>query len=120
MKRTVLLSLAGALVLAGSAATAAVVLEDDDVTVSASCVPIMDTDRDKAGLVDHIAVLLRTSAFVELSVHSCGTGSCAAACFYAANGESSTIHDRVRSRSRSRAAWRSIPGDGFRQWQTRR
>lgn len=57
MKRTMLLSLAGALVLAGSAATAAVVLQDDDVTVSTSCVPVMDTDRDKAGLVDHIAVV---------------------------------------------------------------
>ncbi|MFC8980994.1 hypothetical protein ACFU3J_27910 [Streptomyces sp. NPDC057411] len=57
MKHAVLLSLAGALVLAGSATTATMVLLHDDVTVSASCAPVMDTDRDKAGLVDHIAVV---------------------------------------------------------------
>ncbi|MFG2116629.1 hypothetical protein ACGFRB_28995 [Streptomyces sp. NPDC048718] len=56
MKRIVLLSLAGVVVLAGSAAAAVAVLQDD-VEVSASCVPIMDTDRDRAGLVDHIAVV---------------------------------------------------------------
>ncbi|MGW5001549.1 hypothetical protein ACWEP8_28185 [Streptomyces hydrogenans] len=57
MKRTMLLPLAGAFVLAVSAATAAVVLQEDDVTVSAVCVPIMDTDRDKAGVVEHVAVV---------------------------------------------------------------
>ncbi|MEU8540865.1 hypothetical protein AB0C52_12910 [Streptomyces sp. NPDC048717] len=56
MKRIVLLSLAGVVVLAGSAAAAVAVLQDD-VEVSASCVPIMDTDRDRAGLVDHVAVV---------------------------------------------------------------
>ncbi|MFB7429644.1 hypothetical protein ACFC0K_40985 [Streptomyces hydrogenans] len=57
MKRAVLLSLAGALVLAASATTAAVVFQDDDVTVSAVCVPIMDTDQDKAGIADNVAVV---------------------------------------------------------------
>ncbi|MFB8040265.1 hypothetical protein ACFC8F_03060 [Streptomyces hydrogenans] len=57
MKRTVLLSLAGAVVLAASATTAAVVLQEDDVTVSAVCVPIMDTDQDKAGIADNVAVV---------------------------------------------------------------
>ncbi|MFF9340786.1 MULTISPECIES: hypothetical protein [unclassified Streptomyces] len=57
MKRTVLLPLAGAVVLAASATTVAVVLQEGDVTVSAVCVPIMDTDRDKAGVVDHVAVV---------------------------------------------------------------
>ncbi|MEV7282405.1 hypothetical protein [Streptomyces sp. NPDC093111] len=57
MKHAVLLSLAGALVLAGSATTATMMLLDDDVTVSASCAPVMDTDRDMAGLVDHVAVV---------------------------------------------------------------
>lgn len=57
MKHVVLLSFAGALVLAGSVTTAAMVLLDGDVTVSVSCAPVMDTDRDKAGLVDHIAVV---------------------------------------------------------------
>ncbi|MER5737291.1 hypothetical protein ABT117_16640 [Streptomyces sp. NPDC002262] len=57
MKRTVLLSLAGAVVLAASVTTAAVVFQDDDVTVSAVCVPIMDTDRDKAGIADNVAVV---------------------------------------------------------------
>ncbi|MFI6644531.1 hypothetical protein [Streptomyces sp. NPDC050504] len=60
MKRTVLLSLAGALVLAGSATTAAVVLQGGAVTVSAVCVPVLDTDRDKAGVVDHVAVVTAT------------------------------------------------------------
>ncbi|MER8047667.1 hypothetical protein [Streptomyces sp. NPDC094032] len=60
MPRTALLAIAGILVLAGSATTAALVLQDDDVTVSASCVPIMDTDRDKAGVVDHVAVVTAT------------------------------------------------------------
>ncbi|MEW5630322.1 hypothetical protein AB1388_27730 [Streptomyces hydrogenans] len=50
-------ALAGALVLAASATTAAVVLRDGDVTISAVCVPIMDTDRDKAGIADHVAVV---------------------------------------------------------------
>ncbi|MFC9734331.1 hypothetical protein ACFWEO_14605 [Streptomyces roseolus] len=57
MKRTMLLSLAGAIVLAASATTAAVILQEDDVTVSAVCVPVMDTDRDKAGVVEHVAVV---------------------------------------------------------------
>ncbi|MEU7018799.1 hypothetical protein [Streptomyces sp. NPDC046385] len=65
MKHAVLLSLAGALVLAGSATTATMVLLDD-VTVSASCAPVMDTDRDKAGLVDHVAVVTAEEQFRPL------------------------------------------------------
>ncbi|NML54740.1 hypothetical protein HHL19_18960 [Streptomyces sp. R302] len=57
MKRTVLRALAGTLVIAASATTAAVVFQDDDVTVSAVCMSIMDTDRDKAGIADHIAIV---------------------------------------------------------------
>ncbi|MFD6366427.1 hypothetical protein ACFWGM_04945, partial [Streptomyces roseolus] len=57
MKRTMLLSLAGAIVLAASATTAAVILQEDDIAVSAVCVPIMDTDRDKADIAGSVAVV---------------------------------------------------------------
>ncbi|MFJ9434775.1 hypothetical protein ACIRQY_34710 [Streptomyces sp. NPDC101490] len=56
MNRTLLLSLAGAIVLSGSAA-AYVALDDGTVTVSASCVPVMENDRDRAGLTNTFAVV---------------------------------------------------------------
>ncbi|MER8047671.1 hypothetical protein [Streptomyces sp. NPDC094032] len=57
MKRTIVLSLAGAVVLAGSATAAVLATQDDDVTVHAICLPVDETDGDKAGIVDHVAVV---------------------------------------------------------------
>ncbi|MEW1696802.1 hypothetical protein [Streptomyces sp. NPDC091278] len=56
MNRTLLISLAGAVVLSGSAAAYGV-FSDDTVTVSAVCVPAMENDRDHAGLAGAIAVV---------------------------------------------------------------
>lgn len=58
MKRTVLLWIAGAVVLAGSTTAAVLAAQDGDTTTSAVCVPVDDTDRDKAGLADHVAVVM--------------------------------------------------------------
>ncbi|MGW7311648.1 hypothetical protein ACWGI1_39620 [Streptomyces sp. NPDC054835] len=57
-KRTVLLWIAGAVVLAGSTTAAVLAAQDGDTTTSAVCVPVDDTDRDKAGLADHVAVVM--------------------------------------------------------------
>ncbi|MFE3074302.1 hypothetical protein [Streptomyces sp. NPDC059247] len=57
MNRTLLLSFVVAVVLSGSAAAAYGVFADDQVTVSSVCVPVMENDRDYAGLSDNIAVV---------------------------------------------------------------
>ncbi|MFF5969950.1 hypothetical protein ACFY7C_00325 [Streptomyces sp. NPDC012769] len=57
MNRTMLLVLAGAVVLTGSAAAAYTTLQDDTVTASAVCVPVEENDRDRAGLAAHLAVV---------------------------------------------------------------
>ncbi|MFJ4906179.1 hypothetical protein ACIQCR_08850 [Streptomyces sp. NPDC093249] len=67
MNRTLLLSLAGAVVLSGSAAAYGM-LDDDTVTVSASCVPVMDNDRDRAGLAGAIAVVT-VEKTIEVTTH---------------------------------------------------
>ncbi|MFD0367620.1 hypothetical protein [Streptomyces sp. NPDC127114] len=57
MNRTLLLVLAGAAVLCGSATAAYTALQDDTVNVSAVCVPVEENDRDRAGLAAHLAVV---------------------------------------------------------------
>ncbi|MET9952430.1 hypothetical protein ABZ135_12900 [Streptomyces sp. NPDC006339] len=57
MNRTMLLVLAGAVVLTASATAAYTSLKDDTVTVSAVCVPVQENDRDRAGLAAHLAVV---------------------------------------------------------------
>ncbi|MEU7028864.1 hypothetical protein AB0A60_19510 [Streptomyces sp. NPDC046275] len=57
MNRTLFLVLAGAVVLGGSATAAYTVLRDDTVTVSAVCAPVDESDRDRAGLAAHLAVV---------------------------------------------------------------
>ncbi|MFF5976998.1 hypothetical protein ACFY7C_36415 [Streptomyces sp. NPDC012769] len=57
MNHTMLLVLAGAVVLTGSATAAYTTLQGDTVTVSALCVPVQENDRDRAGLAAHLAVV---------------------------------------------------------------
>ncbi|MEV7282400.1 hypothetical protein [Streptomyces sp. NPDC093111] len=57
MKRTVILLAAGLVVAAASVCGAIAVLQDGPSTIDAMCVEQDETDRDKAGLVDHVAVV---------------------------------------------------------------
>ncbi|MEV7282271.1 hypothetical protein [Streptomyces sp. NPDC093111] len=57
MKRTVILVAAGLAVAAASVSGAIAVLQNGPSTIDAMCVEQDETDRDKAGLVDHVTVV---------------------------------------------------------------